>query len=110
MSLKTLFYQGAISNLSNLKIAIFYFAFLPQLVSQQAAYPTRTLLMLGTTFALMTFIIKAPIGYGAGALSGWLRSRPAVQVWMNRVSGTLLVALGLRPAVQNRLVCSSPGG
>ncbi|MDH3713839.1 MAG: LysE family translocator [Gammaproteobacteria bacterium] len=101
-SLRVLFYQGAISNLSNPKIAVFYFAFLPQFVTSGNSYPTQTLLALGAAFALITFTIKAPIGYSAGALSGWFRSRPRVQVWLNRISGTVLVGLGLRLAVQSQ--------
>ena len=101
-SLRKLFIQGAISNLSNPKIAIFYFAFLPQFVSAGTANPAGTLLALGSLFALLTFLVKGPIGYAAGALSGWLRTRPAVQVWLHRVSGCVLVALGLRLAFQSR--------
>ncbi len=101
-SLWKLFVQGAVSNLANPKIAIFYFAFLPQFVSAGAVHPTETLLALGVVFSLLTLLVKAPIGYVAGALSGWLRSRPAVQVWLNRASGSVLVGLGLRLALESR--------
>ena len=67
------FLQGALSNLSNPKIAIFYFAYLPQFVPPGAENPTVHLLMFGAAFAALTFLIKGPVGYGAGVLSGWLR-------------------------------------
>ena len=101
-SLPTLFVQGAISNLSNPKIAIFYLAYLPQFIPAGTPHPTSMLLALGVAFAALTFLVKAPIGYGAGALSGWLRSRPSVQAWVNRISGGVLVALGLRLAFERR--------
>jgi threonine/homoserine/homoserine lactone efflux protein len=101
-SLRTLFFQGAFSNLSNPKIAIFYFAFLPQFIPTGTANPTLMLLILGATFALLTFFIKAPIGYGAGSFSKWLRSRPFVQIWINRISGGVLIALGIRLAFEKR--------
>ena len=39
-SLGRLFFDGALSNVSNPKIAVFYFAFLPQFVLPGAAHPT----------------------------------------------------------------------
>ena len=78
-SLGRLFVDGAVSNLSNPKIAIFYFAFLPQFVSPSAQYPTLTVLVLGLAFAGLTFLVKAPVGVFAGRLSSWLRSRPDVR-------------------------------
>lgn len=102
-SLKTLFVQGALSNISNPKIAIFYFAFLPQFVPANTGSPTVMLLLLGFLFAFITFLIKAPIGYGAGSLSQWLREKPSVQLWINRVSGSILIALGIKLAFEKRL-------
>ena len=97
-----LFVDGAFSNLSNPKIAVFYFAFLPQFVSPSAQQPTLTILALGISFALLTFLVKAPVGLFAGALSGWLRSRPSVLTWVYRSSGAILMGLGIRLAFERR--------
>lgn len=101
-SIWRLFYQGAISNLANPKIAIFYIAFLPQFVSLDSTQPTQTLLMLGACFALITFIIKAPLGLISGKLSAWLRHRLSTQRVMNRISGVILIGLGIRLIYQQR--------
>jgi threonine/homoserine/homoserine lactone efflux protein len=100
--LKKLYFQGALSNLTNPKIAIFYFAYLPQFVPAGSANPTMRLLFLGTVFAALTFMVKGPVGFTAGVLSNWLRSRPAVSGWINRISGFVLIALGLRLAFERR--------
>lgn len=97
-----LFADGALSNLSNPKIAIFYFAFLPQFVPAGAAHPTLSMLALGLAFAGLTFLVKAPVGLFAGMLSGWLRARPRALVWLHRASGAVLVGLGVRLAMEPR--------
>lgn len=97
-----LFIDGAISNVTNPKIAIFFFAFLPQFVSPSAAHPTLSILVLGLVFAALTFLLKAPIGLFAGTLSSWLRARPAVLRWLFRSSGAILVGLSVRLALERR--------
>lgn len=101
-SLPRLFLDGALSDLSNPKIALFYFAFLPQFVSPGAENPTLTVFALGVAFAGLTFLVKGPVGIFAGALSGWLRSRPSVLPWVHRASGAILVGLAARLALERR--------
>jgi threonine/homoserine/homoserine lactone efflux protein len=101
-SLARLFADGAFSNVSNPKIAVFYFAFLPQFVLPGASHPTRSVFALGLVFALLTFLVKGPVGLSAGLLSGWLRARPAVLAWIYRSSGAILVLLGVRLAFERR--------
>jgi threonine/homoserine/homoserine lactone efflux protein len=100
--LTRVFLDGAISNLMNPKIAIFYFAFLPQFVLPHATQPTFTIIALGLTFAGLTFLMKAPVGLGAGYLSGWLRTRPSVLKWIHRTCGAVMIGLGLRLAFERR--------
>ena len=97
-----LFVDGAFSNLANPKIAVFYFAFLPQFVSPSAQQPTLTVFVLGLAFAGLTFLVKAPVAVFSGALSAWLRSRPSVLIWVYRSSGAMLVGLGVRLALERR--------
>jgi threonine/homoserine/homoserine lactone efflux protein len=101
-SLLRLFVDGALSNISNPKIAVFYFAFLPQFVRPTAEHPTLSVFALGLLFAALTFLVKGPVGYFAGLLSGWLRSRPSFLTWLYRSSGAVLVALGVKLAFERR--------
>lgn len=97
-----LFCDGALSNLSNPKIALFYFAFLPQFVPATAAHPTLSIFVLGLVFAGLTFLVKGPVGACAGGLSGWLRRQPNTLTWIYRCSGAVLIGLGLRLAMERR--------
>lgn len=98
--LKKLFVVGALSNISNPKITIFYFAFLPQFISSDNLNPTGYLLLLGSGFSLLTFLVKCPIGYFAGIASRWIRSRPIVIKLINRISGLVLIGLGIKLALE----------
>jgi threonine/homoserine/homoserine lactone efflux protein len=101
-SLRRAFADGALSNLSNPKIAIFYFAFLPQFVGSDALHPTLAIFVLGIAFAGLTFVVKAPVGVFAGLVSHWLLARPERLGWLQRCSGAILVALGVRLALEKR--------
>ena len=101
-SLVRLFFDGALSKVSNPKIAIFYFAFLPQFVAPGATHPALSVFMLGLLFAALTFLVKGPVGFFAGLLSGWLRARPGALAGLYRCSGAVLIALGLKLAFERR--------
>ncbi len=101
-SLSRLFFDGALSNVSNPKIAVFYFAFLPQFVLPQAVNPTLSVFTLGLAFAALTFLVKGPVGLASGHLSSWLRARPMALTWVYRTSGLVLIGLGLKLAFERR--------
>jgi threonine/homoserine/homoserine lactone efflux protein len=101
-SLRRLFADGALSNVSNPKIAVFYFAFLPQFVAPNAAHPTAAVFTLGFSFAALTFVVKGPVGLAAGRLSGWLRRKPDALTWLYRTSGAVLIGLGIKLAFERR--------
>ncbi len=101
-SYRKMFSQGALSNISNPKITVFYFAFLPQFISAETANPATYLLMLGMGFSILTLLIKVPIGYFAGFASNWIRSRPKIIVNLNRISGSVLIGFGIKLAAENR--------
>ncbi|MGK4001451.1 LysE family translocator [Sorangium sp. So ce1036] len=101
-SLVKLFAEGALSNLSNPKVTIFYLAFLPQFVPADAEHPTLLLVALGTAFSLLTLLVKGLVGLFSGALSAWLRARPRVLTGVYRTSGAVMVGLGVKLALERR--------
>lgn len=102
VSYKKMFIQGALSNIMNPKVAIFYFSYLPQFVIQNNGNETMQLFILGFTFATLTFLIKAPIGFISGLLSFWIKTRPIILHYIHRTSGVILIGLGLKLALAER--------
>jgi threonine/homoserine/homoserine lactone efflux protein len=101
-SQRRLFMTGALSNISNPKIAVFYFAFLPQFVMPGAEQPALAIFVLGLVFAALTFLIKGPVAVFAGRLSSWFGARPQALIWLYRSSGFVMVALAVRLALSRR--------
>jgi len=93
------FRQGLVSNLGNPKIAVFFTSLLPQFTSRSDA-SFGALLLLGFTFCILTFawlMIYAVVIAKAGDLLG----RPGVRRTVESLIGGVLVALGLRLALEH---------
>lgn len=88
------FRQGVLSNLLNPKIAVFFTSFIPQFIDAGDPALTKTLLF-GLVFNGMGMIWLT--GYAlAASRAGRVLRRPAVRVWLDRLTGTALVGFGLR--------------
>lgn len=96
--LKSVFVQGVASNVLNPKVALFFLAFLPQFADPAAGDTVLQLLALGLTYALLTWMIFSVLGYFSGGLGNWLESRPDYANVLRRLTGGVLVGLGLRLA------------
>ena len=97
-----LIWQGVLSNVTNPKIVLFFFAFLPHFIDPASEHATRDLAFLGVLYALLALPIKSAVGIAAGSLSQRVLRNPSAITWMNRASGGILVALGLRLATTQR--------
>ncbi len=97
-----LVWQGMLSNVTNPKIVLFFFAFLPQFVDPASAHPTGDLVFLGVLYAAMALPVKVGVGLAAGSLAERVMRSPRALTWVNRASGAVLVGLGLRLAAAER--------
>jgi threonine/homoserine/homoserine lactone efflux protein len=87
--------QGLLSNLGNPKMAVFFTSLLPQFGSSFAVLVT-----LGLVFCSLTFLWLS--GYAwAVARAGDVLRRPRIRRALDRVTGVVLVAFGLRLAAEN---------
>ena len=92
--------QGALSNLGNPKMAIFFSSLLPQFVAPGSS-PFGAMLVLGLVFVSMTF---AWLCFYAAliARAGHVLRRPRIRRAFDAVMGAILVAFGARLAVEQR--------
>jgi threonine/homoserine/homoserine lactone efflux protein len=92
--------QGLTSNLLNPKIAVFFTSLLPQFVDAQTA-TAADLLLLGLLFNAMGVIWL--LTYAALAARGRnVLARPRVRRSVDRVTGVVLIGLGVRIALERR--------
>lgn len=94
-STAALFGKGLLANAINPKVVSFFLAFLPQFVRASRGDIPWQLAQLGAIFTLQAALLFALVGYAAGSLGQLLKRRPALGVWLDRLSGVVLLGLGL---------------
>jgi threonine/homoserine/homoserine lactone efflux protein len=94
------FRLGLVTNLANPKAGVFAMSFLPQFVPHGVpALPV--MLALSVLWALIDASWGLTLVWMAGRARRTLR-RPAMRRWLERVSGVVLVGLGVRLALESR--------
>jgi threonine/homoserine/homoserine lactone efflux protein len=94
-----LFLKGALVQLLNPKIAIFFLAFLPQFVDSSRGPIAIQILILGTAFTLLAVLSDGAYVLLAGAVGGWLRSGRRAQRRLAKLSGGVYIGLGFSAAL-----------
>ncbi|MBP0445563.1 LysE family translocator [Roseomonas sp. SSH11] len=90
--------QGALTNLTNPKVALFFLAFLPQFVSTspERAPEWLQMLLLGPVLPLVSVPIFAAIIAGAARAAGLMARSGRAAQWLNGVAGAIFIGLGAR--------------
>jgi threonine/homoserine/homoserine lactone efflux protein len=94
------FLAGLISTVLNPKPALFFLTFLPQFVNRDAAVLPQTLTLTGIHVIVGLIWLSAYarlVQRTRGVLSA-----PRVKAWLERTTGVVLIAFGLRVAVERR--------
>ncbi len=99
ISVKKTFNQGFLTNVLNPKVALFFMAFLPQFIEPSSNYSIGLqMLVLGLIFNFSGTIINIFVGLFFGSVKTWLPKHPVILKWQEKITGLILVSLGLRLA------------
>lgn len=93
-----LYRRGIIMNVTNPKVSIFFLAFLPQFASLDHGPIAPQIALLGGIFIVVALVIFSAIALLAGVLGRWLHRSPRIQVYLNRIAGTVFGILALKLA------------
>lgn len=98
-SLREVFWQGALTNILNPKVALFFLAFLPQFVAADAPSKPLAFLTLGLIFVVNGTLYCIGVAAFAAKVGGLLKRSQNALKWIDRTLGGLFVALGVRLAL-----------
>ncbi|WP_417823412.1 LysE family translocator [Thalassospira lucentensis] len=91
--------QGAMIDVLNPKVAIFFMAFLPQFVHPEQGHGALQFLILGTTVNLIGLVVEGAIVLMVGAAALRIKGNGALGAWLQRSLGAMFIALGVRLAI-----------
>jgi threonine/homoserine/homoserine lactone efflux protein len=98
----SVFRQSVLGNMLNPKVTLFFLVFLPQFIDTHGVQSVPVqMLELGALFMLQTVVIFSIFGVCAGMIGGWLKRRPRVGVWLDRLAGATFIAIGIRVALRD---------
>lgn len=92
--------RGALINILNPKLSIFFLALLPPFLTGNPATATTEMALMGGVFMVMTFAVFVLYGVFAAAARTWLLDSERVMRWLNRSFAGLFAALAGRLALE----------
>jgi len=101
-SLTTIFRQGAITNILNPKVALFFLAFLPQFVDPARGSAAAQIVVLGLIFDTSGTIVNTIVALGASRAAERVRANSKSVDVLHKITGVIFIGLGLRIALASR--------
>lgn len=92
--------RGLVTNLVNPKMVTFAVAFLPQFVDRGLGHVPAQFAVLGAIFVAFEVLIDGTVGIAAGRLGSWLSRRRRARQALDAGSGTIMIALAGRLALE----------
>lgn len=102
IALATLYRRGFIMNITNPKVSIFFLAFLPQFTDPGRGPVWLQIILFGLLFMLATILVFGGIAFLAGGVANKLNQSATVQRWLNRIAGSIFLALAVNLLLAQR--------
>ena len=99
---RKIFGQGFLTNVLNPKVAIFFLAFVPQFIDADAPHKALAFIILGAIFTINGTLWCASLAVLTAQASARLKVNPAVSLWLNRITGSLFIWLGVKLALSKQ--------
>jgi threonine/homoserine/homoserine lactone efflux protein len=99
---RRLLIHGIVTGTFNPKVALFFLAFLPQFVHPERGHLFLQFVCLGLMLATLGLLGDSTVALLTARASGKLLRDSRFAIWRERVTGSVLIALGLRLALANR--------
>ena len=93
---KGLFVKAFITGALNPKVALFFFAFVPQFVDPRRGWVILQFITLGTILAILDILYESLLAVITSTMSEKFRQDGKFTIWRQRITGTVLIGLGLR--------------
>jgi len=98
-----IFAQGLLTNMLNPKVALFFLAFVPQFISPDAEHKALAFLLLGAIFNLNGMLWCHLLALSTAFAQRRLRIGRRLGLWLERGTGGLFAALGVKLALADRV-------
>jgi len=92
--------RGALINILNPKLSIFFLALLPPFLSGNASSATFEMALLGSVFMALTFVIFVLYGLFAATARDYVLGSERVLAWLNRSFAAIFAGLAARLAME----------
>lgn len=96
ISYAKIYWQGVITNVLNPKVAIFFISFLPQFIDPNSDYLKQQIGFLGLWFAMQGTLVLIIVASLTGTFRGILQRNKNFWSWQEKITGMILVGLGLK--------------
>ena len=88
-------FQAMMTEVLNPKVALFFIAFIPQFVDPSLSSATFQLAFFGLLYPIFAFPIDCTYIYFGDKIAQFFRQHPNSQLWIDRVTGIIFIALAI---------------